>query len=185
MNKMILIAACAAALFCTTGCSKENEYEKCLRESMKNMPELISKPAIEKAVADDPEVNVLIRGDIGAGYGDNAFLSLFLGVMTGVGGGVLRDMLVGDIPTILVRRIYAIAAAAGAALYYALHRLGASETAALLSGVGVTLTLRLLSMIFHWNLPRVRMPKEERDEDASKQTEADCGRPKRKTDHGL
>ena len=50
MNKMILIAACAAALFCTTGCSKENEYEKCLRESMKNMPELISKPMIESSM---------------------------------------------------------------------------------------------------------------------------------------
>ena len=50
MNKMIMIAACAAALFCTTGCSEENEYEKCLRESMKNIPELVSKPAIEKAM---------------------------------------------------------------------------------------------------------------------------------------
>ena len=50
MNKMILIAACAATLLCTTGCSKENEYEKCLRESMKNMPELISKPAINSAM---------------------------------------------------------------------------------------------------------------------------------------
>ena len=50
MNKMILIATCATVLFCTTGCSKENEYEKCLRESMKNMPELVSKPAIEKAM---------------------------------------------------------------------------------------------------------------------------------------
>ena len=50
MNKLILIAACAAALFCTAGCSKENEYEKCLRESMKNMPELVSKPMIESAM---------------------------------------------------------------------------------------------------------------------------------------
>ena len=50
MSKMILIAACAAALFCTAGCSKENEYEKCLRESMKNMPELVSKPMIEKSM---------------------------------------------------------------------------------------------------------------------------------------
>ena len=50
MNKMVLIAACAAALFCATGCSKENEYEKCLRESMKNMPELVSKPMIEKSM---------------------------------------------------------------------------------------------------------------------------------------
>ena len=50
MNKIIMLAACAAALFCTTGCSKENEYEKCLRESMKNIPELVAKPAIEKAM---------------------------------------------------------------------------------------------------------------------------------------
>ena len=50
MNKMIMIAACAAALFCATGCSKENEYEKCLKESMKNMPELVSKPMIESAM---------------------------------------------------------------------------------------------------------------------------------------
>ena len=50
MNKMILIAACAIALFCTTGCSKENEYEKCLRESMKNMPELVSKSMIESSM---------------------------------------------------------------------------------------------------------------------------------------
>ena len=50
MSKMILFAACATALFCTTGCSKENEYEKCLRETMKNMPELVSRPMIEKSM---------------------------------------------------------------------------------------------------------------------------------------
>ena len=50
MNKMVLIAVCAAALSCTTGCSKENEYEKCLRESMKNVPEMVSRPAIEKSM---------------------------------------------------------------------------------------------------------------------------------------
>ena len=50
MNKMIMIAACAATLFCTTGCSKENEYEKCLRESMKNVPEMVSRPTIEKSM---------------------------------------------------------------------------------------------------------------------------------------
>ena len=50
MNKMILIAACAAALLCTTGCSKENEYEKYLREANKNVPEIVSKPMIEKSM---------------------------------------------------------------------------------------------------------------------------------------
>lgn len=118
----------------------------------------------------DPTLNVLdalglgifvvvgVRAAINAGHADNAFLSLFLGVITGVGGGVLRDMLVGLIPTILVRRIYAIAAAAGAVLYYVLHRLGVSEAVALFSGVGITLVLRLCSQKYHWNLPRVDLP---------------------------
>ena len=50
MSKLVMIAACAAALFCTTGCSKEGEYEKCMRESTKNLPELVSKPMVEKAM---------------------------------------------------------------------------------------------------------------------------------------
>jgi len=50
MNKMIMTAALAATMFCITGCSKENEYEKCMRESTKNLPELVSKPMIESAM---------------------------------------------------------------------------------------------------------------------------------------
>jgi len=50
MGKMIMMAAFAAAVLCVTGCSKENEYEKCMRESTKNLPELVSKPMVEKAM---------------------------------------------------------------------------------------------------------------------------------------
>lgn len=50
MNKMIMIAACAVTLICVSGCSKEGEYEKCMRESTKNLPELVSKPMVEKAL---------------------------------------------------------------------------------------------------------------------------------------
>ena len=50
MSKLVMIAACAAAMFCATGCSKESEYEKCMRESTKNLPELVSKPMVEKAM---------------------------------------------------------------------------------------------------------------------------------------
>ena len=50
MNKMIMIAACAVTLVCVSGCSKESEYEKCMRESTKNLPELVSKPMVEKAM---------------------------------------------------------------------------------------------------------------------------------------
>ena len=50
MSKLIMIAACAVTMFCVTGCSKESEYEKCMRESTKNLPELVSKPMVEKAM---------------------------------------------------------------------------------------------------------------------------------------
>jgi len=50
MGKMIMMTAFAAAMFCVTGCSKENEYEKCMRESTKDLPELVSKPMVEKAM---------------------------------------------------------------------------------------------------------------------------------------
>ena len=49
-TKMMMLVAIAAAMFCVTGCSKESEYEKCMRESTKNLPELVSKPMIEKAM---------------------------------------------------------------------------------------------------------------------------------------
>ena len=50
MSKLVMIAACAVTLCCVTGCSKENEYEKCMREYTKNLPELVSKPMVEKAM---------------------------------------------------------------------------------------------------------------------------------------
>jgi len=49
MNKMVLVAA-LAAMACCVGCSKESEYEKCMRESTKNLPEIISKPMVESAM---------------------------------------------------------------------------------------------------------------------------------------
>ena len=61
-----------------------------------------------------------INTAIGAGYGDNAFLQMFVGVTTGVGGGILRDMLAGVTPLVLRKQIYASASFVGAALYLSL-----------------------------------------------------------------
>ena len=47
---MALVAACAATLLGVTGCSKEGEYEKCMKEKTKAMPEMIAKPIVEKAM---------------------------------------------------------------------------------------------------------------------------------------
>ena len=83
----------------------------------------------------------------------NIFFLIFVGVITGVGGGVLRDTLAGDPPYIFVRHIYACASLAGALACCLLWRpLG--DTWAMLIGMAVVLLLRYLAAHFHWNLPK-------------------------------
>ena len=89
-----------------------------------------------------------------AGYGENAFLCVFLGLTTGVGGGILRDIMCAGIPGVLRKHIYAVAAIAGSAAFYLLFRLGLDGTAAALCGMSVTVVLRLLARHYHWNLPK-------------------------------
>jgi len=81
------------------------------------------------------------------------FLLVFVGVITGVGGGLLRDMMAGNTPYIFVKHVYASASLAGALLCGALwHFLG--EMPAMLLGAGAVILIRCLSAHYRWNLPK-------------------------------
>ena len=88
-------------------------------------------------------------------YSDNLLLAVFLGTITGVGGGVLRDLLANKMPKILAKRIYACAAIAGA-LICALLWNTAGEMWAMLACIVLTVVLRVLAAHFKWSLPRPR-----------------------------
>lgn len=91
------------------------------------------------------------------GFGENAFLTIFVAVLTGVGGGVMRDMMVGKVPKILRKRIYALAVIIGAGIYYILIYFNlCSEILAVIIGAGSVLLIRILATVFHWNLPRIK-----------------------------
>lgn len=92
-----------------------------------------------------------VNAAIEAGY-HNAFLSVFVGVMTGVGGGMLRDILVRRTPLVMRREIYAVASIVGAVPYYYLQ-IHFTKTICMLLCAAVIVTIRLLSVRFHWNLP--------------------------------
>ena len=81
-----------------------------------------------------------------------------MGMMTGVGGGILRDMMSQTIPFVLKKRIYAVASIIGAATYYYLVRLEVGAPVAMLSGMLITVLIRLLATHYAWNLPRVKRP---------------------------
>ncbi|MGM9652182.1 MAG: trimeric intracellular cation channel family protein [Eubacteriales bacterium] len=83
------------------------------------------------------------------------FLLVFVGVITGVGGGVLRDVLAGNTPYIFVKHVYACASLAGALLCVLLWR-PVGGTAAMLAGAAAVVALRLLAAHFRWSLPRAQ-----------------------------
>ena len=79
-------------------------------------------------------------------------LVLFMGMLTGVGGGVLRDVCSAERPYIFTKHVYACASLAGAAVCLLLWPLGAG--AAMMTGCGVTLALRICAAAFRWSLPK-------------------------------
>ena len=80
------------------------------------------------------------------------FLLIFVGLITGVGGGVLRDVCSAERPYIFTKHVYACASLAGAAVCLLLWPLGAG--AAMMTGCGVTLALRICAAAFRWSLPK-------------------------------
>lgn len=85
----------------------------------------------------------------------SVLLLFFVGLLTGTGGGVLRDMLAGDMPYIFRKHIYASASLAGAGVYL-LGRLVLPESAAVLTGIAAVMAIRCAAARFEWNLPRAQ-----------------------------
>ena len=90
-----------------------------------------------------------------AGYESNAFLCVCMGMTTGIGGGVLRDMMSRHTPYVLQKRIYAVASILGALLYWTLRYFEISVAITQIVAMLSIIIIRLFATIFHWNLPRV------------------------------
>ena len=85
--------------------------------------------------------------------GMNRLTAILLGTITAVGGGTLRDVVLNQVPEVLVGNIYAVAAAAGAAVYVYAVRSRRSQTAAMIVGAAVCFGLRMGSVWLDWQLP--------------------------------
>ncbi len=92
---------------------------------------------------------------INSGFSDNFFFVVFLGMTTGCGGGILRDVIVSEIPFVLKKRVYAVASIAGGTAYYVMYIM-LQQGVVFSSVVGIMLifALRILASVFKWDLPR-------------------------------
>ncbi|MDO4481781.1 MAG: TRIC cation channel family protein [Bacillota bacterium] len=93
---------------------------------------------------------------VNAGFAENAFLVVFVGVITGVGGGVLRDIFAGDRPYIFVKHIYACAALAGAAAAELMWSV-AGANISMITGFALITLIRICSAKFRWSLPKAKL----------------------------
>lgn len=84
------------------------------------------------------------------------FLLVFVGIVTGVGGGLLRDICAGVTPYIFVKHFYACASLVGSLLCALLWNY-TSENIAMISGSAAVLVLRILAAKFRWSLPKARL----------------------------
>lgn len=90
-------------------------------------------------------------------YSDQVFFCVFLGVMTGIGGGLLRDVMSRSVPVVLRKRIYAVASILGGLLYYILCQLEVCHAVCILAPVALICIIRVCATHFKWNLPTVKL----------------------------
>ena len=94
-----------------------------------------------------------IKTAVSVNMAGNTFLLVFVGMATGVGGGLIRDVLAQEMPFILVKQIYASASLAGALLYIACRGHLPDALSTPLCTATVVL-IRILAVQYNWNLPR-------------------------------
>lgn len=90
--------------------------------------------------------------------GLNFLPMLFAGMITAIGGGILRDVFVREIPIVFVKEVYAVASIIGIVIFYTLLSSNMDVQIASVIGIAFTTGIRLLAMKYNWNLPKVREP---------------------------
>jgi len=93
-------------------------------------------------------------------FGIGPLGAMLLGMLTGIGGGIVRDVLVREIPTVLRTELYAVAALIGAAVVVIGRMLHVPSFAAASAGAVLCFGLRFMAMRRGWQLPIARLPKQ-------------------------
>ena len=89
-------------------------------------------------------------------FGMNFLIIVLSGMLTAIGGGILRDVFVNQTPIVFVKELYASASFIGAVVFYFTLLITNEVYAATIIGIVLTTGLRLIAMRYNWNLPRVR-----------------------------
>ena len=87
------------------------------------------------------------------------FVSIVMGLTSAVGGGIIRDVILREIPFVFRKRVYAVACILGSGVYYIIHELfmkgmKSADVVSTIACVVVIFAIRMLATVFRWNMPR-------------------------------
>jgi uncharacterized membrane protein YeiH len=87
-------------------------------------------------------------------FGLNLVIMMFAGIITAVGGGIIRDMLVSEVPLVLRKELYVSVSFVGVLLFFISLYLGVNIIISTIIGIIVTTFFRIVAIKYNWNLPR-------------------------------
>lgn len=91
------------------------------------------------------------------GFGNNVIFSVTLGMLTGVGGGIIRDILTDSTPYVLKKHVYALASILGSLAYYLMRCCSADTLIPSIVSIVLIFALRMLATRFLWSLPKIKL----------------------------
>ena len=102
---------------------------------------------------------VVIGSEIGYvnGFSNNGFVIVFAGMITGVGGGILRDILIDTTPYVFKKHVYALAAILGSIMYFLLRKYTQNINQASVLSMFLIFTIRMLATRYRWSLPKIHI----------------------------
>lgn len=89
-------------------------------------------------------------------FGLNYLAMVLAGMLTAIGGGILRDVFVNQVPIVFVKELYASASFVGVTIFFVLLMVEVELYAATITGIVITTGMRMVAMKYNWNLPKVR-----------------------------
>ncbi|MBQ7718317.1 MAG: trimeric intracellular cation channel family protein [Clostridia bacterium] len=91
------------------------------------------------------------------GFSDNGFIVVFVGMITGVGGGIFRDVLIDTTPYIFKKHIYALAAIFGSFVYFILRKYIQNVELVSIISMLTVFSIRMLATKYRWSLPKIHI----------------------------
>ena len=92
-----------------------------------------------------------------AGFEDKMLLVVLLGMLTGCGGGIFRDILVDKTPYVLKKHVYALASVSGSIIYYLINIYTGGKIIGTVAAMVFIIAVRMLATKYHWKLPKITL----------------------------